>query len=73
MSKYKITGIIQREREREKKIKVNNVIYKETNKENVEVNVNKNTDENEIYKNKTERINKSIKTQVNRHSHTKHR
>ena len=27
----------------------------ETNKENVEVNVNKNTDENEIYKNKIER------------------
>ena len=27
---------------------------KETNKENVEVNVNKNTDENEIYKNKIE-------------------
>ena len=53
MSKYKLTGIIQRERERErekkkkkkKKIRVNN-IYKETNRENVEVNVNKNTDEN---------------------------
>ena len=36
--------------------------------------VNKNTDENEIYKNKIERerIDKSIKTQVNRHIHTKH-
>ena len=29
--------------------------HKETTKENVEVNVNKNTDENEIYKNKRER------------------
>ena len=41
-----------------KKIRVSNVfyIYKETNKkENVEVNVNKNTDENGIYKNKRER------------------
>ncbi len=51
-------------------------IYKETSKENVKVNVNKNTDENEIYKNKREgereRIDKSIKTQVNRHIHTKH-
>ena len=51
-------------------------IYKDTNKENVEVNVNKNTDKNEIYKNKIEgdriRIDKSIKTQVNRHIHTKH-
>ena len=50
-------------------------IYKETNKENVEVNVNKNTDENEIYKNKIERIrtDKSLKTLVNRHIHIKHR
>ena len=30
-------------------------VYKETNKENVEVNVNKNTDENEIYKSKIKR------------------
>ena len=49
---------------------------KPTNKENVEVNVNKNTDENEIYKNKIKieriRIDKSIKTQINRHIHTKH-
>ena len=61
-------------------------IRKPRNKENVEVNINKNTDENEIYKNKIkrhrhrdrkrqknrERIDKSIKTQVNRHIHTKH-
>ena len=51
-------------------------IYKETSKENVKVNVNKNTDENEIYINKIERLrlrmDKSIKTQVNRHIHTKH-
>ena len=74
MSKYKITGIIQREKKKEK-IRVYIYIYKETNKENVEVNVNKNTDKNEIYKNKIEReiIDKSIKTQVNRHIHTKHR
>ena len=45
-------------------------------KENVEANVNKNTDENGIYKNRIKRqrvrIDKSIKTQVNRHIHTKH-
>ena len=49
---------------------------KPTQNENVEVNVNKNIDENGIYKNKIKRqrvrIDKSIKTQVNRHSHTKH-
>ena len=53
-----------------KKIRVNN--GKPTKKENIEVNVNKNTVENEIYKIKRERIDKSIKTQVNRHIHTKH-
>ena len=50
-------------------------IRKPTKKENVEVNVNKNTDESGIYKNKERegvRIDKSIKTQANRHIHTKH-
>ena len=50
-------------------------LYKfcENKKENMKVNVNKNTVENEIYKIKRERIDKSIKTQVNRHIHTKHK
>ena len=56
-------------------------IYKRkpTKKENVEANVNfKNPDENGIYNNKIEwereriKIDKSIKTRVNRHIHTKH-
>ena len=49
-------------------------IRKPTKKEYVEINVNKNIDENEIYKSKRERerVDKSIKTQVNRNIHTKH-
>ena len=49
-------------------------IRKPTKKEYVEINVNKSIDENEIYKSKRERerVDKSIKTQVNRNIHTKH-
>ena len=48
-------------------------IRKPTKKEYVEINVNKNIDENEIYKSKRERESRqTYKEQVNRHIHTKH-
>ena len=42
-------------------------VYGNQQKENIEVNVNKNTDENEMYKER-----EGEWTQVNRHIHTKH-